>query len=298
MKEGKVHTGVLSVNEVAAKIQDYLLLIKVRLSSVVVISSLLGYIIVSGGTGHWLDVWKLFFGGFLVTGAANALNQVFEKDYDILMTRTANRPVAAGRMKPTEGIIFAGLSCLVGILILASFNPITGLLGMLSLILYSFVYTPMKRISTVAVPIGAIPGALPVMIGVTAYEGRITMLALVLFVIQFLWQFPHFWAIGFLGYEDYAKAGYKLVPITNGKLDRNLGLSSMFYSGLIIPVALFMYIRMDMSLLSTCIVLLLTFIYTYYGYRVQKEFTKAAALKLMFFSFLYLPLVLMAYWLV
>jgi len=215
LKEGKVHTGVLSVNEVAAKIQDYLLLIKVRLSSVVVISSLLGYIIVSGGTGHWLDVWKLFFGGFLVTGAANALNQVFEKDYDILMTRTANRPVAAGRMKPTEGIIFAGLSCLVGILILASFNPITGLLGMLSLILYSFVYTPMKRISTVAVPIGAIPGALPVMIGVTAYEGRITMLALVLFVIQFLWQFPHFWAIGFLGYEDYAKAGYKLVPITN-----------------------------------------------------------------------------------
>jgi protoheme IX farnesyltransferase len=257
----------------------------------------LGYLIAAKGAGNILDIIKICMGGFLVTSAANALNQVLEKDFDILMTRTADRPVATGRMKTSEAVMFAGLSCLVGISILATFNPVTALIGMLSLIIYSFVYTPLKRYSTLAVAVGAIPGALPVMIGVTAFEGTITLFAFALFVIQFLWQFPHFWSIGFLGYEDYSKAGYKLLPEQDGMINRNLGMSSMFYASLILPVAMWVFIRMDVSWVSTVSVIACTFLYVYFSYNFHKRFDRSAALKLMFFSFFYLPLVLISYWL-
>jgi protoheme IX farnesyltransferase len=272
------------------------MLVKLRLSLVVVISSVLGYVVVAGGNGNAIDLLLLVAGGFLVTSAANALNQVLEKDFDILMTRTANRPVATGRMKSSEAVMFAGLSCLVGISILATFNPLTALLGMLSLIIYAFVYTPLKRYNTLAVAVGAIPGALPVMIGATAFDGTVTLLAFCLFAIQFLWQFPHFWSIGYLGFEDYKKAGYKLLPLNGEEIDRNLGISSMFYASLVIPVALFMYIRLDVSLLSTLIVALCTLIYVFLSYEMHRRFDRSAALKLMFFSFFYLPLVLITYW--
>ncbi len=272
------------------------MLIKMRLSLVVVISSILGYIIASGGHGQWADALLLMAGGFLVTGAANALNQVLEKDFDILMTRTANRPVATGRMKSSEAVLFSGISCLTGISLLAMFNPVTALLGMLSLIIYAFLYTPLKRYSTLAVAVGAIPGALPVMIGATAYDGHISMMAICLFVIQFLWQFPHFWSIGFLGFEDYNKAGYKLLPVVNGTIDRNLGLSAMFYAGLIIPVVVYTYYRLEVSLLSSLSVLLLTLGYIYLSFMMHRKFNKSSAMALMFYSFFYLPLVLIAYW--
>lgn len=272
------------------------MLVKLRLSLVVVISSVLGYVVVAGGNGNAIDLLLLVAGGFLVTSAANALNQVLEKDFDILMTRTANRPVATGRMKSSEAVMFAGLSCLVGISILATFNPLTALLGMLSLIIYAFVYTPLKRYNTLAVAVGAIPGALPVMIGATAFDGTVTLLAFCLFAIQFLWQFPHFWSIGYLGFEDYKKAGYKLLPLNGEEIDRNLGISSMFYASLVIPVALFMYIRLDVSFLSTLIVALCTLIYVFLSYEMHRRFDRSAALKLMFFSFFYLPLVLITYW--
>ena len=273
------------------------MLVKVRLSLVVVISSVLGYVIASDGNINFTDVILLISGGFLVTGAANALNQVLEKDFDILMTRTANRPVATGRMKSSEAVMFAGISCLVGICILATFNPITAFLGMLSLIIYSFVYTPLKRYSTLAVAVGAIPGALPVMIGATACDGSITLLAICLFIIQFLWQFPHFWSIGFLGFEDYNRAGYKLLPEEDGKINRNLGLSSIFYAAMIIPVATWVFLRMDAGLASTFSVILCTLVYIYFSYNFHKKFERTSALKLMFFSFFYLPLVLISYWL-
>lgn len=299
MKDRNAYAATLLSNHAwINKIFDYGLLVKLRLNLVVVISSVFGFFIVSSTDFSWVDVFTLFVGGFLVTGAANALNQVFEKDYDILMTRTANRPVASGRMKQTEAIIFAGIACIVGISMLSTFNPTTAYLAMISLILYSFVYTPLKRYSTIAVAVGAIPGALPVMIGMTAYDGKITIFAFLLFVIQFLWQFPHFWAIGFLGFEDYKKAGYKLLPVVNGKIDRNLGLSSMFYAALIIPVALIMYIRLeDISIGSTVIAVVLSLIYMYYCYQLHKKFDKKSALFLMFYSFLFLPLILLGYWL-
>lgn len=263
----------------------------------VVFSSILGYLIAANGQGSFLAGILLGIGGLLVTFAANALNQVLEKDFDILMTRTANRPVATGRMKSSEAVMFAGLSCLFGISILALFNPITALLGMISLIIYSFVYTPLKRYSTLAVAVGAIPGALPVMIGFTAFDGTITMMAISLFAVQFLWQFPHFWSIGFLGYEDYKKAGYKLLPERDNGIDRNLGISSMFYAALIIPLVLFIYIRLDVSLFSTISVCVLSCVYIYLSYNFHKKFERSSALALMFYSFFYLPLVLFTYWL-
>lgn len=264
----------------------------------VVISSLIGFFIVSHKDFSWVQVLTLFLGGFLVTGAANALNQVFEKDYDKLMNRTANRPVVTGRIKQTDAIIFAGISSIIGLTLLSTFNPLTAFVGMLSLVLYAFVYTPLKRYSTIAVAVGAIPGALPVMIGIIAYEGSITVFALLLFVIQFLWQFPHFWSIGFLGFDDYKKAGYKLLPTVDEKIDRNLGMSSLFYAALIIPVALIMYIRLpDVSIASTIIAVILSIIYIVFCYGFHKAFDKKSALYMMFYSFLFLPLILLGYWL-
>ncbi|MBC7884408.1 MAG: protoheme IX farnesyltransferase [Saprospiraceae bacterium] len=273
------------------------MLTKLRLSLVVVFSSVLGYLIASNGAGNYVQVLVLGLGGFLVTAAANALNQVLEKDYDILMTRTANRPIATGRMKTSEGVMFAGLSCLVGISLLATINPITALLGMISLITYAFVYTPLKRYSTIAVAVGAVPGALPVMIGATAFEGTISLLAVCMFAIQFLWQFPHFWSIGFIGHGDYKKAGYKLLPEHNGEIARNLGLSALMYSLMILPVVCFMYFSISVSLVSTLVVSLFSLIYIILSYRFHVKFDRSSALKLMFYSFFYLPLVLISYWL-
>jgi heme o synthase len=278
------------------KLNDYLVLTKFRLGTIVVVSSLLGYGIVSKGTGNWKDVLLLAIGGYLVTGAANALNQVLEKDFDAMMDRTADRPIATGRMKSSEGVMFAGLSCLLGISILAMFNPVTALLGMLSMVLYAFVYTPMKRYSTLSVAVGAIPGALPVMIGATAFDGRITLIALCLFIIQFLWQFPHFWAIGYLSFADYKNAGFKLLPDQNGQIDRNLGLSSTIYAVMIFPIILYLYFSFETSLISFLIALLLTIGYSVVAYIFHMDFDRPSARRLMFYSFIYLPAILIAYW--
>jgi protoheme IX farnesyltransferase len=296
LKNSQTYTAIASTNRaLSGKVRDYLMLVKMRLSIVVVFSSLMGYVIASGSEVNLVKAVWLAIGGLLVTFAANALNQVLEKDFDILMTRTSDRPVATGRMKSSEAVMFAGLACLLGISILATFNPMTALLGMISLIIYAFVYTPLKRYSTLAVAVGAIPGALPVMIGFSAHDERITMMALSLFVIQFLWQFPHFWSIGFLGFDDYNKAGYKLLPVRDESIDRNLGLSSMFYALLTLPVALFMFMYLNVSFTSTCIVCFAGIVYMFYSYQLHKNFDRPSALKLMFYSFLYLPFVLFTY---
>lgn len=278
-------------------LSDYLLLIKFRLTSVVVMSSVFGYFILLEGPVSVQALGLLIAGGFFVTSSANALNQVLEKDFDILMERTAIRPVACGRMRSSEAVMFAGLSCLMGISLLAALNTMTAFLGMLSLILYAFVYTPLKRYSTLAVPVGAIPGALPVMIGAAAVDGKISMLAFCLFVLQFLWQFPHFWSIGFLSFQDYKAAGYKLLPQQGEEIDRNLGLSSMFYAVMILPVSCFMWMRLDVTMAATISTILLTISYVMLSYQLHIKFDRTSALRLMFFSFLYLPLLLLSYWL-
>ncbi len=272
------------------KIQDYKMLVKLRLSLTVVFSSVMAFLIASNGNWTWLAVGLLALGGFLVTGAANALNQTLEKDYDKLMTRTANRPIAAGRMTSSEAVLAAGFMSMIGISLLALFNPWAAFLGTLSLVFYAFVYTPMKRISPVAVLIGAIPGALPTMIGCVAIEGHLSFLAVCLFGLQFFWQFPHFWAIGWLGNEDYSKAGYKLVPMRDGKMDdKEMGWQSLLCALVLIPVGLLPYFSGVSGLLSAVVVSLLGIGYAVMAWRFYRQAERKTALGLMFYSFAYIP---------
>lgn len=272
------------------KIQDYKMLVKLRLSLTVVFSSVMAFLIASNGNWTWLAVGFLALGGFLVTGAANALNQTLEKDYDKLMTRTANRPLAAGRMTSSEAVLAAGFMSMIGISLLALFNPWAAFLGTLSLVFYAFVYTPMKRISPVAVLIGAIPGALPTMIGCVAIEGHLSLLAVCLFGLQFFWQFPHFWAIGWLGNEDYSKAGYKLVPMRDGKMDdKEMGWQSLLCALVLIPVGLLPYFTGVSGLWSAVVVSLLGIGYAVMAWRFYRQPERKTALGLMFYSFAYIP---------
>lgn len=278
------------------KIGDYIMLVKLKLSLLVVFTSVMAYWVVAGFNASLSAIGILALGGFLVTAAANALNQVLEKDFDKNMARTADRPITAGRMKPSEAVLFAGLACLSGILLLSIFNPLTSFLAMLSLISYAFVYTPMKRYSTAAVAIGAIPGALPVLIGCTAFEGTISMFGIGIFMLQFLWQFPHFWAIGYLSFEDYQKAGYKLLPEDEDKkIDRSLGLYATVYALLMLPVIAILYIYANVSILSTLITAIVSIGYIVFSLDFHKNFDRKSGLKLMFYSFIYLPIILGAY---
>ncbi len=272
-------------------------LTKFKLSMMVLMSSIFGYMIVAGTQLSLNILLLLTIGGFLITAAANILNQVLEREYDALMDRTKNRPLAANRMKVSEAVLLAGISMVIGIGCLAVINPLTAFLGTLSLILYAFVYTPLKRYSTISVAVGAIPGALPVLIGTTAFEGNLSVLGLTLFGIQFLWQFPHFWAIGWLSFEDYKKAGYKLLPINiHGKIDDNIGMYSGIYAFLLIPVCLFgMLGDARISLAAFVFSTILNLAYFVFCLQLQKKKDRKSARGLMFSSFFYLPFILLIF---
>ncbi len=281
-----------------SKLDDLYLLVKFRLSLMVVVSSMLAYLIAAGIGGlSWTIFGLLFIGGFGITAAANGINQVLEREFDIMMERTKNRPVAANRMKSSEAVLYSGLMLVIGTLCLSFINPMVAFLGMLSFILYAFLYTPLKRYSTVSVAVGAIPGAFPVLIGVVAHDGVITILALTLFMVQFLWQFPHFWAISFLSFDDYDRAGFKLLPKgQDGKIDKNLGAYSALYSLLIIPTVIIAYmVGLDTATWALAGIIFLTLIYTWMGVKLQLKKDRESALKLMFSSFFYLPFVLLLY---
>jgi protoheme IX farnesyltransferase len=261
----------------------------------VVFTSVLGFFIASSGNISFFNILFLSVGGFLVTASANALNQVLEKDYDILMARTANRPLAAGRMKVADAVLFAGLACVIGVSMLAMFNPLTAVLGMISLMIYSFVYTPLKRYSSLAVAVGAIPGALPVLIGCTAAEGRLSILAFGLFFIQFFWQFPHFWSIGFLGFEDYKKAGFKFIPEDEGTIERSIALNGLAYTLAILPILFYFYYLGYLSFSMTIVSSVLTLGFAWMSYSFHRKFDKKSALAVMFYSFIYMPILLIAF---
>ena len=273
------------------------MLVKFKLTMMVVMSSVLAYLVATGLCFSWSTLSLLFVGGFSVSAAANGINQVLERDYDAMMERTKNRPLAAERMKMSEAVLFSGLVLVFGIICLGLINPLTAFIGMCSFVLYAFVYTPLKRYSTLSVAVGAIPGALPVLIGVVAHDGTLTMLGFTLFMVQFLWQFPHFWAIAYLSFDDYDKAGYKLLPrSSDGSIDRNLGFYSAIYSMLIIPTVLWAYYTgLEMHVLALIGVLLSTLAYTIMGVRMQMKPNRNTALGLMFSSFFYLPVVLVLY---
>lgn len=278
----------------SSKWNDFLELVKFRLNLTVVFSAVMAFLIVSKGAIDWVEIGILALGGFLITGASNALNQILEKDYDALMKRTENRPLAAGRMDASEALMLAGLMSTAGIFLLAIFNVWASFFGMMALLSYAFIYTPLKRISPIAITVGAFPGALPMMIGAVAFEGHITMMAFTLFAIQFLWQFPHFAAIGWLGQEDYQKAGYKFVISPQGGRDRTAGIYSMVYALLLIPVGLVPFYLGMTGTISAVILTILAIVYAGFGWNLYQKNDRKAALQLMFSSFFYLPFALFA----
>jgi len=286
-------TSISTGNIVGQKVRDYALLFKFRLSLTVVFSAAMGFLLAMQGAIDWAGLGILCLGGFLLTGASNALNQVLEKDYDKLMKRTANRPLATGRMSVSEAVLVAGLASTAALVIFAIvFNPLTAFLGSLSLISYAFVYTPMKRVSPVAVWIGAFPGALPPAIGWVAVTGTFDLVALVLFAIQFIWQLPHFWAIGWVAYDDYMKGGYKLLPSKGGR-DKSTALQCLFYSVLLIPVTLLPYWMGMTGWISAIGLVILGLGFAATNFNLYRKSDKKAALMVMFASFFYLPLALL-----
>lgn len=262
----------------------------------VVITAVLGYLISTSFVADWAVMGLLFFGGFAITGAANIINQVLERDYDKLMKRTANRPLAANRMNSSTAVFMAGLLCVIGLGALALIHPICGLLGSLSFVSYAFIYTPLKRFSTLAIPVGAIPGALPVLIGCVAGSGTITSLALTLFMIQFLWQFPHFWAIGYLSFEDYKNAGFKLVPQINGNIDPKIALYSVIYCAAILILSCWIaYIGMIVSPLINGLFILVSFLFLLVSLNFYRRQSRKTALQLMFASIIFMPMSLIVF---
>jgi heme o synthase len=287
---------VRELTAIFKKSSDFAQLVKLRLSLTVVSSSVLAYLIAVRFTSFEISsLIILAIGGFFTTAAANVLNEVLEREYDAKMARTMNRPLASERMRVGEAVLYAGLFALIGIIFLALFNPLTSFLGTLALVIYAFIYTPLKRITPLSVVVGAIPGALPVLIGSVAAEGKLSILGMILFTIQFLWQFPHFWSIGWLGFEDYAKAGYKLLPLNSeGNPDKSIGLQSIIYVLFLIPVGVLPYLLKFTGFPSLIVVSLMTLIYLWCAYRFWRNFNKKSALGVMFWSFIYIPVCLVA----
>lgn len=276
---------------------DLATLTKIRLTSTVVLSAALAYLIAPGifDIGTFAAV---VLGGFAVTMAANAFNQVLERDFDPLMERTANRPVAAGRMHASTAVLIAGVLSIAGTLALATIDPLAALLGMIALLSYAFVYTPLKRYSVAAVFVGTIPGAIPAMIGTVAAEGVLTQLGWALFAIQVVWQIPHFWAIGWLGFDDYKRAGFRLLPETEtGERDPGTGLQALACGLLLVGLVWLPFAYGAWSVLATALAALLSLGYAYFGWRLFVGRDRPAALKLMFYSLAYLPLVFAIGWL-
>lgn len=272
---------------------DFTQLVKLRLTLTVVFSALMAYwIALPYDRSLTYKLYSIFFGGFLITGAANALNQALEKSFDAKMSRTANRPLPAGRMDESTAIIIAGVMSVLGLIILSNLNLWSALLGAISLLLYAFVYTPLKRVSSFAVFVGAIPGALPVLIGTVSAQGELTILALCLFSIQFFWQFPHFWAISWLGHQDYVKAGFKITPSQGIFPTTSTGLQAFIYSLFLLPVYLLSQYFGISGNLSLMLFMLSTVVYIVLSFRLYALNNKRTALTLLFFSFFYIPFVL------
>ncbi len=297
---------------VAQKVKDYFQLMKFTLSFTVVFSCVICYLLAPNVQVNNIDtvikVIELFIAGMLVTGSANAINQAVEKDTDALMKRTAKRPVAAGRMTQDEAYIFAAIAGVIGVVMMYRvFNMSSALLSAFSLFLYAFIYTPLKKVNSIAVLVGALPGALPCLIGWVAATNIINPYGVfevngnifsngagwVLFAIQFLWQFPHFWAIAWVAHSDYSKAGFKLLPADKGPT-RFTAIQAVMYSVLMIPVGILPYLFHISGQVSLWIVLACNIGMVVQSLRLYKDMNVKAARRVMFSSYIYLPVVLLA----
>jgi heme o synthase len=276
-------------------VNDILQLSKIRLTTSVVFSAIAGYFI-AGGMFQSLDLIALVLGGFFVVAASNGFNQVLEKDLDKLMKRTENRPLPKQRMTTQQALIFSISMGLVGVVLLFTINMYCGIFGSLSILLYVLAYTPLKRISSFSVFVGAFPGAIPFMLGWVAVSNDFAIEAGILFAIQFIWQFPHFWAIAWVSDEDYTKAGFKMLP---GKKGRATAFKTLIYTLFLIPLSVLPFFgftgELRLSFLACLFAIIIGLWFFTKSVMLFKSLSNADARKLMFASFIYLPLLQLIY---
>ena len=272
-------------------------LYKLRLGFFVVLSAVLGWFM---GVES-IDIKSLLLlaiGGYLLTGASNGLNQILERDTDAIMTRTKNRPIPTGRMSVKTALILSISAGIVGITCLGLLSYLAAILGVIALVLYAFFYTPLKSRSSLCVFVGAIPGALPPMIGYVAATGEFGIEPGTLFAVQFMWQFPHFWAIAWLAHEDYSKVGYKMLPFNAGLSYRSASLI-LLYTLFCIPASLLPWALPNdnpmVGNFALVVAVLAGLGFSWYAWRLSVTLDRSEARKLMFASFVYLPLVQIIY---
>lgn len=278
--------------EKPSSLKIYLVFTKFRLSFLVILSALSGYLFAGGK--DWVEIIYLMLGGTLVTAASNGANQIWEKDIDKLMKRTANRPLPMAWMSVKEAMLICFFCLLIGSYLLYLINLKSALLGLGAFVLYVFAYTPLKQITPWAVFVGAIPGAVPPFLGAIAATDKFGLLPGVLFFVQFTWQFPHFWAIAWVLHEDYQKAGFFLLPSSSGK-SRNSAFQIASYSLALIPFSLAPWLLGWTGSLSLIVASVLGAAFFVFAYRLFISCEDKDARKLMFASFLYLPLIQFTY---
>lgn len=278
---------------------DFKAITKAGLAISVVFSSIAGFLlgIPDFHSLHWIVLMKLAIGGYCMVGASNAYNQVIEKDLDALMDRTKNRPVASGRMAPNLALVVASILTLIGIALLYTINPKTAMFGAISIFLYTSIYTPLKTVTPLSVFVGAIPGAIPFMLGWVAATGNFGIEAGTLFLIQFFWQFPHFWAIGWFLFEDYEKAGFFMLP--TGKKDNGTALQILLYTVWLIVASLLPSLgytgQLFISPVAAVLVFLVGLWMLFYAVKLYKLRTAKAARTLMLVSVSYITLLQLIY---
>ncbi|WP_247679906.1 MULTISPECIES: heme o synthase [Chitinophaga] len=279
---------------VASKVKDYSQLMKFNLTFMVVFSSVVGYLLVPGVEFNLVKVLLLFAGGLLVSGSANTINQIWERETDKLMARTAVRPLPSGRMNVSEAVILATVTGLAGIFVMGyCFNLLSALLSLVSLVMYAFLYTPWKKWNSLAVLVGAFPGAMPLLIGWAAGADNLSLGGWSLFAIQFLWQFPHFWAIAWIAYKDYARAGFKMLP-GSGEPNKYTALQAATYTLLLIPAGVAPYLLKITGSISAIVAILAGIFFLYRAINLYRKNDVPAARKLMFGSYIYLTIVQLA----
>ena len=275
----------------AEKAKAFYELCKPRLSFLVVFSSGFGYMLANPIADQVLSFTMFLIGGFLVSSSSVTINQIVEKDFDAIMNRTKKRPLPASKLSKEEAGVFSLLTGVVGFLLIYIFTtPLAAALSMLSLILYAFVYTPLKRVGSIAVFVGAIPGALPPLIGWSAASGVITYEALIIFSIQFIWQFPHFWAIAWISDDDYKKAGFKLLP-AGGAKDLNTAINIMVYTLFLLPLGLLPTLFGLTGMTSAVVATVCGVLFLATTFSLMKDTSNSKARRIMFGSFIYLPIV-------
>lgn len=277
---------------IGKQVKMYMDFVKFRLASLVIISALSGYLFVGATDG--LEIFFLLFGGFLVTAASNGSNQIWERELDILMNRTGKRPLPLGNMTVNHGLFVVAICLLPGLWMLYQLNLGSMLLGLAAFVSYVFIYTPMKRVSPWAVFVGAFPGAIPPMLGAVAGSDSFGLIPGVLFFVQFVWQFPHFWAIAWVLYDDYKQGGFSLLPSKSGR-SKASAYQIAAYSFALIPFTLLPWLLGWCGTTTLIIGGVLSILFFLLSYKLLVTLDSKDARKLMFASFVYLPIIQFLY---